>query len=550
MTSLSPSPQALLCFTAALALSHCTLETREIPVISADAGSLAPSPRECSPDTAACVSSTQRRVCTSDGRWQSPETCANACVEGACAGVCIPGSQRCASESEVERCSEVGQWEAPTPCPNACVEGGCTDECAAGVTECYSASQVRLCNDRGQWQTPLTCEFACVGDTCGGECSPDIVRCEPDAEPERCDELGSWRAAPRCVSPGSECPVGSVDRCDDVCTSLENDPQNCGACGRSCQGGVCAGGVCQALVLAEGLESPSAIALSATHVFLREGSGATARILRLPKGGGTLETVAQGVGQFGGPALAGQQLYYPTANSMPGGGGQVMRANLDGTETRAFSPLHSSGIFRLITPGLFVYYTIGEANSTVILRAPLLSQGEGGSATETRFEVAPGPLLAMTVVNGCLFYVDQADPTLVLRKCSPTAMTEPYFTGQGAVTFRSEASVDDTHLYLADAVLGVARIPLQPPATSELIASGAAEAPIVDDDEVYYVTPSAPAAAAGCSTDHALYRASKPPAPSASELLGPPLACPTALATDADAIYWLNGEGAVLRLPK
>jgi hypothetical protein len=91
-------------------------------------------------------------------------------------------------------------------------------------------------------------------------------------------------------------------------------------------------------VLGTGYVSPSALALSETHVCFREGVQGAGRILRIPKGGGAVETVAEGVSNLVGIALGGEQLHFGSGNAATLGEGQVLRANLDGSELRPFSP--------------------------------------------------------------------------------------------------------------------------------------------------------------------------------------------------------------------
>jgi hypothetical protein len=537
---------------ALVGLVGCGLEERTLSLANRpDAGDRREVARECVPDTAACVTTTQRRVCSSDGQWSEPEPCPNACVGSACAGECVPGAQRCASGSQVQRCSDSGAWGSATDCSGACNGDGCIGECLPGTTECFSPSQLRLCNELGQWQTPISCPFACGAGACGGVCIAGTVLCAGTFAPQRCDASGAWQDAITC-QPGVACPPGSINRCGDVCTSLENDPEHCGACDHSCQGGACAGGRCQPVVLGTGFTSPSAVALSETHVYFRDTATGGGRILRIAKSGGVAEVVAQGVSNLAGVALGGDQLYFASGNAQTLGQGQMLRANLDGSELQAFSPLHAPGISRLIVPGLFVYYTVREPLSTKIYRAGLLSAGQTGAGVEAEFEdVLPGPLLSMTVINGCLFYVDQSRPLEILRKCSATAAAEVHYTGAGDVAFQPAESTDDTYLYFVDGANALLRIALQPPASAEPLVSGNVAPPTLDGDALYYVAPGDPTAV-GCSTSNALWRASKLPGAEAPlELLPAPLACPTQLALDEQSLYWISSDGAaVLRLAK
>lgn len=506
-------------------------------------------PGECVTAATECVTTTQRRVC-SGGRWSAAESCTNACVGSDCGGVCVPGAQRCASGTEVQRCSDSGEWGAATACTTGgCSGDGCIGECQAGLTECFSASQLRLCNDRGQWQTPINCEFTCQGNACGGECTPDTLRCDVAASPQRCNAEGSWRDAPRCL-PGA-CPEDSVDQCEGACVSLATDPLNCGSCGHDCLGGACVAGLCQPIVLGGDFTSPSAVALSDTHVYFREGAQGAGRILRIAKAGGTAEPVAQGVSNLVTVAIGGEQIYFASGNAATLGQGQVLRANLDGSEQRAFSPLRAPGIFSVIVPGLNVWYTERNAMSTLVYRTPLLSQGDTGAGVEAEFETVPGVLSSLTVNSGCLFYVAQNAPQQIMRNCTAGAAAEVHYAGgSGAVVFQPAASTDADYLYFTQGTT-LSRIALDPPAGAEALVSGRVAPPTVDADALYYASLTEDVTAGGCSSAFSLLRASKVPGAGAPTLLlAPPLACPTQIALDATALYWTADDGAVMKLAK
>jgi hypothetical protein len=527
----------------------CTIDDRAIDVLPnlPDAGPTPDGSGECVTGATECVTTTQRRVC-SGGRWSAAESCTNACVGSDCGGECVPGAQRCASASEAQRCSDRGEWGAATACAmGSCSGDGCVGECTAGLTECFSASQLRLCNERGQWQTPITCEFTCLDSDCGGECTPGTVRCDA-ASPQRCDARGSWGDAPRCL-PGA-CPDDSVDQCGEACISLATDPQNCGACGRDCLGGACVAGVCQPVVLGSEFTSPSAAALSATHVYFREGAQGAGRILRIPKAGGNAEVVAQGVSNLVGVAIGGEQLYFASGNAATLGEGQVLRADLDGNNQRAFSPLRAPGIFSLIVPGLNVWYTERNALSTLVYRTPLLSQGDPGAGVEAEFETVPGVLSSMTVNSGCLFYVAQNAPQQIMRNCTAGAAAEVHYAaGSDEIVFQPAESTDGDYLYFAQGTT-LSRIALDPPAGAEALVSGRVGAPTADGEALYYMSRVVDGVI-GCSSEFDLLRASKVPGAGApTVLLARPLPCPSALALDDAAVYWTSGSGVVMKLAK
>jgi hypothetical protein len=258
--------------------------------------------------------------------------------------------------------------------------------------------------------------------------------------------------------------------------------------------------------------------------------------------------IASALGDLAGPSLGGNQLYFVSA--APSGAGRVRRANLDGSGVLDFSPQHAEGINRLIVPGLFVYYTVRQASTTTVFRAPLLSEGQTGAGTESSFEVAPGPLLSMTVVNGCLYYVDQSTPLELSRTCAAAEAAVARYTGLGALSFQSSAANDGTFLYFIDAGRGLLRVPLATSGNAELLATGSVAAPTASADALFYFAPTGGPSSPGCSTSNALYQVQSTPGSAPAVVLPPPLSCPTQVAVDDGALYWTTQDGSVLRVAR
>lgn len=512
----------------------------------------------CAPESITCVAATQFQRCSESGEWSEILPCpGNACFGERCVGVCVPGARRCASDTEVQICSNAGEWGPTQVCATSCSGLSCADECVAGSSACVSETQVQPCDQGGQWSAPTTCPLACVGSTCGGECIPGARRCAPEAaQPELCSAGGSWQGEAACngaeLCEDGTCTCGGQRAvCDDVCVSLADDPAHCGACSRSCLGGECSEGRCQPVALATGQVTPGSVALSDTHVYFRAGSGDAALIRRVPKAGGPVETIIPALPGLSGPAIGGSQLYFG-GNGVSGTAAQrrVLRANLDGSAVSAFSPARSLSIQRLITPGLFVYYTVRDTTLTSVFRAPLLSSGQAGAGDEALFASAPGMLSSMAVISGCLFIVDQTTPRQVLRTCSSTTAPELRYQGAGNVSFRSDQMNDDTYLYLLDEGLGTLRLALDTTAAPELVGSQNPGVPTVDDQALYYFAAQG-SAPGPCGSNQSLFRAGKQPGSAApAALLPPPHACPTPVAVDDDALYWSDETGEVLRLAK
>src|SRR6516164_6509283 len=55
-------------------------------------------------------------------------------------------------------------------------------------------------------------------------------------------------------------------QCGGKCVDTQNDKNNCGACGKTCETG-CSGGYCTPTLLANALASPHGIAINGTQLY-------------------------------------------------------------------------------------------------------------------------------------------------------------------------------------------------------------------------------------------------------------------------------------------
>jgi hypothetical protein len=81
--------------------------------------------------------------------------------------------------------------------------------------------------------------------------------------------------------------IGTFANCDEDASNgcevdIATDPQNCNACGHSCQGGVCEAGACQPVTLCSASSAPTHIAIDPTFIYGVNGDGT---VLRLEKAG-------------------------------------------------------------------------------------------------------------------------------------------------------------------------------------------------------------------------------------------------------------------------
>jgi hypothetical protein len=186
---------------------------------------------------------------------------------------------------------------------------------------------------------------ATTARVCDYDASAKAMRCMGGA--------GGTGGGATCAS--GEC-VGSCQDCDgdptDCETDTNNDPEHCGECGSSCQGGKCSGGKCQVSVLAPNQKTPWGIAVDGASVFwLAEGDGS---VYSVPVGGGTAEPIATGQNGPVQIALDGEYVFWTNFQ----GGGSVRRMKKDGTDLTTLA--QASGPWALAVGAAgdnYVYWT-------------------------------------------------------------------------------------------------------------------------------------------------------------------------------------------------
>jgi hypothetical protein len=175
----------------------------------------------------------------------TPESCdasfpcgRKVCQNGLCKTIFDPAGTVCrpaAGPCDVAEVCSGNSFDCPadrhadngTPCPD---DGNpCTDDvCQGGVCAHPNKADGAACPDDGN---------LCTDDVCqAGTC----------AHPNKAD--GTTCAAGKiCQAGGCECAAGA-DNCGEICTDLNSDEDNCGACGRRCGNGEkCCRGLCAKL---------------------------------------------------------------------------------------------------------------------------------------------------------------------------------------------------------------------------------------------------------------------------------------------------------------
>lgn len=195
---------------------------------------------------------------------------------------CDPGTADCdglahnacevVTDTDVEHCGA---------CGNVCQVGfGATPMCVSGVCEL-------VCDDG---------RADCDGDSADG-CEADLGStascgacgrvCGDQNAQATCDE-GTCLLV--CDDGFADCNGDAADGCE---SELAIDGANCGWCGHDCAGAACSGGLCVPTVLAGGQQGATSVAVDASHVYFT--AFMVQRVGRVPKGGGTVETLVDGV---------------------------------------------------------------------------------------------------------------------------------------------------------------------------------------------------------------------------------------------------------------
>ena len=512
----------------------------------------------------------QGQGCGANVLCQDGLTC-NATTDTCCLSSCTGGCRFCNSNGT---CGTVADGQAGS-CTGGqvCAQGACA-VCAPNDQRCDPANNRRpqLCSAAGAWQNQPLCQFICVGEGFCSDCTPNTRRCEPvTGRPQLCNAAGTWQNEPVCGT-GSACSAGicectgAFEACGNECVDQTNDPDHCGECNRSCfpaQGGTCVASRCTATPIATGEGSVQAPFLSNTHVYWATLTGNLLR--RVPKTGGVATTIFTGTAGIGSglssPQIANNQLYFSNATTEQGATGyRVMRANLDGTSSSAFSPVHLNNVEGSIdgvaTSEGFVFHTVlaFQAGTTTIFRAPTLAQGVAGAGVQSNLGTFAGRVGVMVASGNCLFYTLNAIPTQILRKCGTAAPTV-HHTGAGNLLFHTNGSSDGTNFYFRDINAGIARIGFAAGSNDVPLTTVNAGVPSIDpfdNTALYYFLQTGNLGAPACTDSHTLFRAGTAiGAGNPVTVLPPPHLCPSAVAADATALYWSNREGGtVMKLGK
>ncbi len=191
----------------------------------------------------------------------------------------------------------------------------------------------------------------------------------------------------------------AIDSGVDASTSCTadpgGDPENCGRCGHSCQGGACSRGVCQPVLLTTGPAPTRGLAVDAVNVYW----ATTTSVMSVLKGGGTaVSLVAHAGSNPWGVAVDATNLYW--VNNTTDGSGGVFKYVLAGGAITTLAPgLDAANYIALDSSNVYVSVNgTSEIESVPIAggHVSVLYTGQTGS----NFIAVDGTNIYWTTVTG------------------------------------------------------------------------------------------------------------------------------------------------------
>ena len=436
------------------------------------------------PGLRACAAPDRKQALVCDGdRWHADPPCA---ADERCeprSGRCLPVAAECSGQQpgvpfcagdvirtcadssafedeacgEHATCSSAGMTPTCTCAPGYEERaGGCVDidECATGSAcgSCpsgFSGDGEQGCQDIDECAADHGgCDAltACVNTVGGRTCGSCPSGFSGDGE-HGCHDIDECAAG--ACGPGAGCAnlQGSFTCCGGV--DLMRDAGNCGACGRSCDGGQCLAGRCQAQVLASGQQGPQGVVVDGANAFWANHNGSTIMKVALSGGapvpvvsgvatpllsvvdathvywtnyengsvfkasllGGAPELIASGQYLPAGMLVDAASLYWVTADKsgMPG---TVMRAPLAGGPPITLAT-STTGVTGLALVGGTLYWASGHALRSVPKDAGDVLIGTGVSSTVVASADGTGEVGAFAIRETQVYWVTSGNTQLV-----------------------------------------------------------------------------------------------------------------------------------------
>jgi hypothetical protein len=374
-----------------------------------------------------------------------------------------------------------------------------------------------------------TSDGTLIGDASPGDATVDAIVPEEAAPP-------SDSASP---------PTDSSDACTPDASS---DPNNCGACGHSCQGGACTAGVCGPVTLAV-THGSLGIALDSVYVYWADSTaGAINKVGKALTHSGTPSAVVSGTAAQGVQGIATDTTYIYWTNKAAG---QVHRALPTGAALTTLATGQQNPDW-IASNGSIVAWTNQTGNQVMALAF----NSDGGVApTQLNLVNENGTTPAGIAIDSVAVYYATKNVGGGLAEFVPLDGGAVAELGTG--TYIGIAQ-DTNNVYWTGGAGNpiVYQISKSGALGSEIsIASGSLICPLAiasDGTNVYFLDQGTSGCAGSGSATGALYRVpvgngGTLPAPLVSGLNDP-----QGLALDGATVYWVTGgtPGAVMKLAK
>ncbi len=439
------------------------------------------------------------------------------------------------------------------PEQGTCAAIRCGSSAQAGDVYCSGLTRTLCGPDRVSSSVVETCtNQACSPAACIGVCAPNQNQCSGPFDLQTCDASGRWAVTSTCAGDALcsaatcvACPSGTKLCGGSACLDVATDALHCGACERSCQGGVCASGSCTPTVLMDDKTVPSWVVADGSNVYWstkRHGVVGTngaitalpGTVMRYPLPSGPavalFSSTSVDVSTF---AVDATQAFFiaPTSNGFTG---SLLAVPLDGSAPATTLADIPGAPGQVVASGGDVYWSdyVSATGMGAVRKVP-----KGGGAPVT---LASGPVrmrLARSSTADVYWWSQDSASSATLYGLASGAVTPSVVAP--ALPYVTSVAVDATHVYWASSGGGtglgtVMRVALAG-GTFETLATAIwyPQDPLVLDDRAVYWRDQA---GGGGASAHAIFRA--------AITGGHPYALARAieggggLAVDATNVYW------------